>query len=262
MTFGCSGSHQETEYQKIREMNKVGKKISRKSEDELLSLVLPKERLQTSYPWEMTSYQKYPYITKEFFRCKGRSDSPSFLKGEERIFDCTGSERHSLPLSHGKEFVYPILIELLNFLQKELDAKVIVTCGHRCPQHNRYSDTSEFNTTSKHMIGAEVVFYVEGYEKKAERVVEALISYYSQDKFKDKKPLQEFKRYTKGNLNVSTSPWFNQEVFIKLYKATEGRDRDNAHSHPYVSIQVRNDLTLNEAVTYTWKKAFYNYLRY
>lgn len=261
-SFGCSGSHQETEYQKIREMNKVSKKISRRSEDVLLTLAVPKEQSQSYYPWQESAHQNHPYITKEFFRCKGQASNPSFLQGEERLFDCIGSQRHSLPLNMGKEFVYPILIDLLNFLQNKLDAKVVITCGHRCPQHNRYSDISDFNKTSKHMIGAEVDFYVEGYEKRPEKVVEALISYYSQEKFNGNKGLQEFKRYTKPNLNVSTHPWYNQEVFIKLYKKTEGRDKDNNHSFPYLSIQVRNDLVLNESVTYTWQKAFYNYLRY
>lgn len=258
----CSGSLKETEYQKIRNHNQVYKTITRQSKDHLLSFEVPHEKQREAYPWEKTSFEKYPLITKEFFRCKGSSENPSYLNHSERIFDCNGSVRHSLPLKDGKEFVYPILIDILNYLQEKFDSRVIITCGHRCPQHNRFSDISEFNRTSKHMIGAEVDFYVEGYEKEPKKVVDAIMSFYSKEDYKSKPAYSDFKRYTKNNLNVSTQPWFNHEIFIKLYLSYEGRDKDNKHPYPYVSIQVRNDPDENERVSYTWQKAFYNYLRY
>ena len=31
-----------------------------------------------------------------------------------------------------------------------------------------------------------------------------------------------------------TIPWFNKEIFIKLYRKSEGRDGDNRHPYPYL----------------------------
>lgn len=262
ISVSCTGSLEETEYQKIRNQNQVEKAVTRLSSDHLLAFETPKEKSREAYPWEKTSFEKYPLITKEFFRCKGSSENSSYLYNTERIFDCNGSARHSLPLKDGKEFIYPVLIDILNHLQEKLDAKVVVTCGHRCPQHNRFSDHSEFNRTSKHMLGAEVDFYVEGFEKEPKKIVDAIMSYYTKHEYENKPEYQDFKRYTKKNLNVATNPWFNHEIFIKLYLSHEGRDKDNSHSYPYISIQVRNDSEENEQVSYTWQKAFYNYLRY
>ena len=261
-SVACSGGHKETEYQKIIAANRVEKNIQRKSSDRLISFSSNEQSQKEAYPWQQTWVEKYPYITKEFFRCNGDKEHPSYLKGEERIFDCNGCFRHSLPLKDGKEFVYPILIHLLNYLQTTLDAPVVITCGHRCPQHSRYSDPSEYNRTSKHMIGGEVDFYVVGYEKKPQRVVEALMSYYQQEDFDEKPKYRSFNRYQKKDLNVATAPWYNQEVFIKIYQTHEGRDFDNNHSYPYVSIQVRYDPETKKIVTYTWEQAFYSYLRY
>ncbi len=258
----CRGSLEETEYQKIRSANRMEKNVSRKSSNHLIAFFSEEIPQKDAYPWQKIDELKHPFITKEFFRCKGDKEHPSYLKADERIFDCNGFERHSLPLKDDKEFVYPVLISLLNHLQKTLNAPVTVTCGHRCPQHNRYCDTSVFNSTSKHMIGAEVDFLVQGYEKKPEEVIDAIMSFYKQKEYEGKEKYQSFQRYQKNDLNVSTPPWYNQEVFIKLYLAHEGRDYDNNHTLPYVSIQVRYDSQSNQRVTYTWQQAFYSYLRY
>lgn len=259
---GCQSSLKETECQKIRIANRVEKQIQRRSSDQLISYCVSEVKFKQAYPWQQFADDKFPVITKEFFRCKGDRENPSYLKNDERLFDCNGSERHSLPLKEGQEFVYPILIQLLNYLQQSLNAPVVITCGHRCPQHNRYSDTSEYNQTSKHMLAAEVDFYVKGYEQAPEIVVEKIMDFYNQEKYQGKNEYQFFSRYTKKDVNVSTPPWFNQEVFIKIYKAHEGRDLDNKHKYPYVSVQVRQDAKSGEKVSYTWQQAFYNYLRY
>lgn len=261
LTCGCQSSLKETEYQKIRLSNRVEKQIQRRSSSQLISYCVSEVPSKNAFPWQPLGHDLFPLITKEFFRCKGDRESPSYLKNEERLFDCNGSERHSLPLKEGKEFVYPILIQLLNHLQQSLNAQVVVTCGHRCPQHNRYSDTSEYNQTSKHMLAAEVDFYVQGYEQTPEIVIEKIIEFYQQPKYQGMDQYQFFSRYTKKDVNVSTPPWFNQEIFLKIYKAHEGRDFDNKHKFPYVSIQVRQDPISGEKVTYTWQQAFYNYLR-
>src|SRR5688572_14981430 len=109
------------------------------------------------YPWEEGKVGKFPKITKEFFRCKG-----SLLNPPKPDADCGG--KHSLPLIHQKENVYSILIDLLNYLQQKTQKRVVITSGHRCPQHNTYVDPSARNQTSKHLIGAEVSFYVQGLE--------------------------------------------------------------------------------------------------
>lgn len=260
----CKSSLEESELEKIYQANVVKEVISRQDTDHFLHLSMPLSIGREVYPWDEVSPLKFPKITKEYFRCKGDNQNPSLLlPDKERLFDCAGFTRHSLPLKNEKEYIYPILLDLLNYLQNELDAKVIITCGHRCPKHNRYSDSSELNRTSKHMIGAEVDFYVQGYEKKAEHVILLLQNYYSDSKeYNDDKAYTKFERYYKSDTNVKTPPWYNKEIFVKLYQSSEGRDKDNNHSFPYISIQVRYDKEEQERVTYTWKQAFYSYLRY
>jgi len=189
---------------------------------------------------------RFPRITKEFFRCHGSSLNPVRVKkreGKESLFfrDCSGN--HSLPIVDGEEFIYPILLTLLNFLQEELGERLIITTGHRCPAHNSYCDYTSYNYGSKHMIGAEVDFYIDNMDPF--KVVSCLEKFYG----------APFSRYAKGNLNVRTEPWYNDEVFVKLYLPDEGRDEDNRHSHPYLSIQVRFDRAKKEPVRFDQKRS-------
>lgn len=230
-------------------------------EEEPLKLQKPKP-----YPWELQAHGRYPKVTKEYFRCKGSSLNPvRIVQGQEtpeRYFDCGGSEKHSLPLRDGKEFIYPILIDLMNYLQMKTEKRVVITCGHRCPEHNSYSDQTSSNRYSKHMIGAEVSFYVQGMEEKPEAIIDLIKDYYLTHKeYANKKDYLEFKTYDKEDTNVSTPPIFNKEIFIKLFKKKEGRNFDNRHPYPYISIQVRFDKERNERVVYSWKEANQNYLR-
>ncbi|HRD54914.1 MAG TPA: hypothetical protein PLC42_00805 [Parachlamydiaceae bacterium] len=227
-----------------------------------------KKQKPKPYPWEIGMNGKYPPITKEYFRCKGsslnppRSPSQNELDKSTQFYDCGGSERHSLPLKDGKEFVYPILMDLLNYLQLKTEKRVVITCGHRCPDHNNYSDPAKENQYSKHMLGAEVSFYIQGMEEDPEAVLELLQEYYNLKKEYAKNPdFIEFKTYEKNDTNVSTPPIYNKEIFIKLFKKTEGRNFDNRHPYPYISIQVRYDKEKNERVTYSWKEAHQNFLR-
>ena len=112
------------------------------------------------------------------------------------------------------------------------------------------------------MLGAEVDFYLQGMEEQPERIIDTILSYYAeQPKYKGQKEFLEFKRYEKEDKNVKVPPWFNKEIFVKLYRKNEGRDFDNRHPYPYVSIQVRYDFDLKEPVTYSWDKAFRNFHR-
>ena len=186
---------------------------------------------------------------------------PRFIqrtKVNVRLDDCGGANSHSLPLKGEKEFIYPILVDLLNYLQEKTEHKVVITCGHRCPQHHFYARDEVQNRYSKHMIGAEVAFYVSGMEDEPEKVVELLMAYYD-----GRGPeYTQFQRYTKSDTDVSTLPWYNKEVFIKLYQPNEGRDFDNRHPYPYIRVQVRYDRDLEKRVIFRWDEAEKNILRY
>ena len=146
----------------------------------------------------------------------------SFSKRERRFASLIAEvqKNTSLPLLNNKEFIYPILIDLLNYIQDKSDKKVVITSGHRCPEHNAYIDSSKENQASKHMIGAEVSFYVKGLEDQPEKVIKLIQSYYQ-----EKPKICRFKRISR-NLNamrkiitnVSSFPWMNKEIFVKLFK--------------------------------------------
>ncbi len=244
---GCFGKQIDKE---PHEKNVRHENISRR-EGEYRYTIGPPRRIKEGpyskvYPWDEAYVGNLAKITKEFFRCKGDSRCNG---------DCSGSARHSLFLQDGKEFVYPILIELLNYIQEKTLKKVVVTCGYRCPIHNAYAEKD--NPTSKHMIGAEVDFYVEGMEYRPLDVIAYLMQF-----FQDRKEDVLFSRYDKQDAHVATPPWYNKQVFIKLYGKMEGRDGDNQHPYPYISVQVRYDRDKKERVVYTWKQAHLGYMRY
>ncbi len=210
-----------------------------------------------AYPWEGNRGGRISPITKEYFRCKGSSLNPpipiiSDGKVLENLFDCHGADSHSLPIRHEKEFIYPILLELVNEIQASTEKPVIITSGHRCPAHNRYVDLSPKNQASKHLIGAEVSFYVAQLERNPEVVLNAIFAFYrSNPRYAAVgKAYTEFVRYDK-DVDISTKPWINKEIFIKLYLPTEGRNGDNRHPFPYFSIQVRFDKDTNMPVAYS-----------
>lgn len=264
--LGCSSDNDETH----RFRNQKGEYISRRHNDPVFTLAPPHKLPPQSYPWDKIRIGSHSQITKEYFRCKGSSLNPAKViqqkEGPIHWHDCGGVETHSLPLKDGKEFIYPILLDLLNFIQEKTGKKVVITCGHRCPQHNTYADDSTENQYSKHMIGAEVAFYVQGMEEQPEAVIKLIQSYYNDNprysSLKDYKEYSQFKRYEKSDTNVTTQPWHNKEIFLKLFKKTEGRNFDNRHPYPYISVQVRLDRDSNEKVNYSWDKATKNYLRW
>lgn len=244
-----------------------GEYLYRRHDDFLFQIPPQELQAREPYPWEQGQVGDQVKITKEFFRCKGSSLNPPHIVQEKtemvRYGDCGGSEKHSLPLRDGKEFVYPILMDLLNYIQAKSQKRVVITSGHRCPEHNSYVDASAGNRYSKHMVGAEVSFYVQGMESRPEVIVDWIQEYYKKTaKYGMKPDYIEFKRYDKNDNIVQTLPWYNKEVFVKIFKKTEGRNFDNRHPYPYISIQVRYDEDLKEKVIYTWDKAFRNYLRH
>lgn len=259
ITSGCSSSSSPSPATK-------GEYIFRRHEESLVQVepMVPIKKI--SYPWEEDRQCQHPKITKDYFRCKGSSLNPVHLFQKEkeivRFYDCGGTQRHSLPLRDQKEFIYPILIELLNYIQIQTGKRVVVTCGHCCPEHNSYLNPSSSNQTSKHMLGAEVDFYVQGMEQRPEKIVDYIFTYYKeQEKYKGLKEYQEFKRY-ETDKNGTNFSWYNKEIFIKILQKNEGRDFDNRHPYPYICIQVRHDWDLDEKVNYSWDKAFRNFLRW
>ncbi|MBS3905286.1 MAG: DUF882 domain-containing protein [Simkania sp.] len=263
----CSGI-QHSEQDKLRQQNAKGEFIYRRSNEIVYEIPPIEPRIRDLYPWEQSYIGSIPKITKEWFRCKGTSGNAPKIEEKQQgapahFYDCGGTGKHSLPIQNEEEFIFPILIELLNEIQAKTGKKVIITCGHRCPQHNVYADSSSKAQVSKHMVGAEVDFYVQGLEFQPEEAVKWIMSYYKKHpKYHGKKEFEEFIRYDKTDVDVSTQPWYNKEVFIKLYKKNEGRDWDNRHPYPYVSLQVRYDRDRDEKVIYSWPKANGGFRRY
>ncbi len=258
--FGCSGL-EESQQEKMKQNNVVREKIFRKSGDNFYAIQAPAQQKRERYPWEENYEGSFAKITKEYFRCKGSSSSPikTYTTAKQdvvHLIDCRGSDHHSLPIVQEKEFVYPILIQLLNYIQTRTGKKVVITCGHRCPAHNNYSDPSPANQSSKHMIGAEVDFYVQGMEEQPEEIVKLLIQFYENDK--------EYGKFLRSQEHKSTviAPWYNKEVLVKLYLKHEGRDIDNRHPYPYISLQVRYDRERKEKVGFSFEKAQNGYQRH
>lgn len=256
---GCSSSENKGQ-QQWRKENLHGEYIYRRHDDPSFALDVARPIQPEPYPWEERLVGGHPRISKEFFRCQGKTMNPGKIiqKNEEQVhcYDCGGTEKHGLPLKDGHEFIYPILIDLLNDIQAVTGKRVVITCGHRCPDHHQYADPASFNRAVKHMMGAQVSFYVRGMENRPEAVVDLLIAFYKKDpKCKGNPSYEDFKRETKKEGDISTPAWYNKEIFIKLFKSGEGRDFDQQHPYPYISIQVRFDRDLNEAVTYSWEKA-------
>ncbi len=254
---------EQSEREKIRRLNCKGEPIYRNHDDLFYPISPPAHTPRSSYPWE--SETNLPRITKDFFRCKGTPLNPPLVDATDPakptpLADCEGCNRHGLPIIRGKETVYPILTELLNYVQKKTGKRVIITCGHRCPVHNTYADPSNQNKMSKHQLGAEVDFYVQGMEERPQEIVGILMQYFQENpSYKKDKESQEFKQLTESSLAIY--PWVNKEILIALYQKTEGRDADNRHPHPYLSIQVRYDREAKEKVIYNWAKAHQGYPR-
>ncbi len=260
--FGCSGIER-SEEDKIRRRNCKGEYIHRKHDENYCTIAPPAHTPRLAYPWE----DHLPRITKEFFRCKGSSVNPPVLNQSDpanpvACTDCEGSSRHGLPILRAQQGVYPVLLDLLNHVQKSTGKRVIITSGHRCPAHNTYVDPSKENRFSKHQLGAEVDFYVQDMEKRPMEVIQIIMDYYKTNpQYKGQKEFEEFQRYDKSDVKVTTKPWFNKEIFIKYQSAFEGRNGDNRHPHPYINLQVRFDRDAKERVVYDWKRANLGYPR-
>ncbi len=223
----------------------------RKKPSDINSLIQPvAEGLKTNtpfaYPWKQ-HHTAFSPITKEYFRCKGsplHPPIPTYNEGKivHNLFDCNGSFSHSLPIRNEKEFIYPILIELLNHIQNSLKESVVITSGHRCPTHNSYVDPSIKNQFSKQIIGAEVHFYIQNIENSYALVIQEIEQFYRTN-LRYARAINEYLpliRYERDQ-EASIQPWMNKEIFIRFYRPNEGRNRDDSHPYSYFSLQVRFD---------------------
>jgi len=263
---GCSGLER-SEKEKIKKANLSYQPIFRLHDEAILG---PNEAIQLQrdkYPWEKQIAGRFYEITKEFFRCKGSASHPEMSIPSESsqfvlIKDCGGIDKHSLPVKNQKEFIYPVLIELLNFIQKQLQAKVVITCGHRCPAHNTYSDPSTKAKISKHQIGAEVDFYVEGYEHKPHEIVQLVKQFYQENpRYSGLKEFQIFSLVSDSQDPNRKSAFQNKEILVRLVKKNEGRDFDNRHPYPYLTIEVKYDIEEQRRVDYSWKEAHQGFMQ-
>jgi len=258
---GCSG-FEKSEQANIRRANAKAEKILRYHDEHLCKIEPPKHRIRESYSFE-TYLGSHPKITKEYFRCRGSTKNPPRFLHEGVLnlcrYDCGGYDKHSLPIKEDKEFIYPILIDLLNEVQKITTKKVKITCGHRCPAHHFYAASNKENNNSKHLIGAEVDFYVEGMQEIPQQVVDIIISYY-QKKYEGQPNYSSFTRVPSEDTRCKG--WCNQEILIKVYQKDEGRDFDNQHAYPYVMIQVRQDRDTNQKIMCNLDQATKCFLRW
>lgn len=248
--FSCSG-FEESEREKVRKLNAKAELIHRNHDEYHYAISPPKYRQRAAYPWESSSAIAIEKITKEFFRCKGVASRPLRLEktqmGEVRLFDCSGGGSHPLPIKEGKEFVYPVLIDILNYVQARTKTRVVITSGHHCLAHHHYLSLENSHYSSKHLSGAAVTFYVEGYEKRPQEVVELIVRFYKENaRYRGKKEFEQFLRFE--NSVLAQAPYYNREIALALYAKEEGRDADNSHSYPYFSLQVLFDRETNQKI--------------
>jgi hypothetical protein len=253
LLMGCSGL-EKSEKEKIKKKNSTFQPILRNHQEKTELQLDTTLVFRDKYPWEKELVGRLHPITKEYFRCKGSSLNPPIQvaledKATTIVRDCGGLDKHSLPIKEQKEFIYPALIEILNEIQKKLLSKVIITCGHRCPEHNRYADQAKLVETSKHQIGAEVDFYVEGYENRPQEVIQVIKQFYlDQPRYQNLKEFQLFSSLGKNRFE-------NKEIKFFLNEKHERRDLDNRHPYPYITIELKYDFDQKKKIEYSWKEA-------
>jgi hypothetical protein len=227
-----------SENEKIKKCNEKKEKIYRLSNESYFSSVVLPFHEKEKYPWENFEKSQLPKITKEFFACKGSEIHPPIrLDGfNDEISDCAGFEKHSLPMTDNKEYISATLIHLLNYLQHRCLRQVVITTGHRCLAHEIYSTGGALNKESKHLTGEEVDFYIEGYEDKPLEIVRMIMDYYQNNQALS---YNRFIKCQKNKENLEYPGWYNKEIIIRVHEKNEGRDFDNRHPYPYITIQIR-----------------------
>ncbi|MCF7806751.1 MAG: hypothetical protein K9M07_00185 [Simkaniaceae bacterium] len=250
---GCRGL-EKSEKEKICKANAIDEPIYRLSDETCITVEPGHSRLRERYPWEERLVGDFPAITKEFFRCKGSHSHSDIVLGDKVFRDCGGIETHSLPIQDRDEFVYPILLNLLNYVQAQMKRQVVVVCAHRCPLHQAYATHSSEKKISKHMMGAEVDFYVNGAEDKPYEAVKYLMQYYRDDPdVLEKKPFTQFFEASSSQNGVSS--WMNREIIIRIHHSQGEEDLDHPTTHPFITIELRYDRISGKRVDFNWNQA-------
>ncbi|MEG1542260.1 MAG: hypothetical protein RRZ67_02520 [Victivallaceae bacterium] len=188
----CHPQHGKKKY--ISHYSIVGQKTGR-----FFFLPESQKRSPPNYPHREYMEKVIPSVTKQSFRCKGKGDFAN------NTFDCKGIFEHGLPLRDNKEFVYPCLIDLLNYIIKKSGVKVTITEGHSCPNHKKHLNPESPDLTSKHLIGAAVTFKT--IDLSTEKLFRIIKRYYAVHPAYRTCP-----EYT--NFNQEDLQLFNKEVFV------------------------------------------------
>ncbi|MCH9617470.1 MAG: hypothetical protein SP4CHLAM5_05330 [Chlamydiia bacterium] len=244
----CSTADQRVELRRMNN-NKSSEKIYRLSHEQVYKEKAMQLSARELYPWENET--EFAKITMNTLRCRGDISHPKRAKDKREYEDCGGMHHHGLPYVDGEEFVYPVLISLLNKVQNSFNKKVVVTSGHRCPKHNNYL-TLGTSKISKYMIGAKVDFYVEGLEDSYEDVIDRIMYLYEGDK-------EEYSLFKKITGKGSFASWRNKEITITVQKDGEHTVLLNKN-HPVISIEVRYDRERKAPVVLDWKKAYQGFI--
>ena len=251
--YGCSGLEQ-SEQEKIKKTQALSEPILRYRDEKFHAICFPEQKIRERYSWENTTAHKFPKITKEAFRCKGSgSPKPKISRENLAMFDCQGADKHSLPIYEDKEFIYPALLEILNELQDQLKRKVVVTAGHRCYKHQTFLLGTTTGAVTKYVLGAQVDFLIDGIEASSGKIIDCLQEYYKRV-FPDQKEYQ----LEKSVIGV----WHNKEISMRVYAKHEGRNEDNTHDLPYLSIELKHDRVLDKKIQVNYQQALSGYYRF
>jgi hypothetical protein len=246
---GCSTADERNQARRMKE-NGSSERIYRLSNQKVYVESAMEIAVKEPYPWESgTAFSK---ITVDRFRCQGSHDRKEKERDGKIYKDCCGLADHGLPYGDNDEYVYPVMVSLLNKVQKAFNKKVVITAGHRCPAHQAYVTLGK-SKISRYMIGAKVDFYLEGMEQDALTVVEKLKSFYEDDK--------GFSEFYEVRNKDGTRAWHNKEVIFTIN--TEGEHTVLlGKKHAVVSIDVRYDRSKSEGIVLDWKRAYEGYIRH
>lgn len=244
----CSSADQRLEKKRMNN-NKTIEKIYRLSDEKVYVHEEFKLCKRELYPWENNCI--FPKITIDHFRCRGSSSSKEKKQGDKVFQDCKGLYEHGLPYVDGQEFIFPVLITILNKLQNSLQKKIIITSGHRCPKHNSYV-TLGSSKLSRYMIGAKVDFYVEGMEENLLDVISSVLDLYKEDN----QEYAVFEKITKENGNFK---WQNKEIQISLEENNENSPQKTSKEQ-VISIEVLYDREKKEGIILDWDKAYKGFI--
>ncbi|MCH9620946.1 MAG: hypothetical protein S4CHLAM20_03560 [Chlamydiia bacterium] len=246
---GCSSADDRSQGRRMKE-NKATEKIYRLSHQKFYTEEPAELVKKDPYPWESgTAFSK---ITVDSFRCQGRRNHQKRQRDGKEYADCGGLAEHGLPYADKDEFVYSVMIKLLNQVQNAFQKKVVITSGHRCPKHHSYITMGK-SKISRYMIGAKVDFFIEGMEEKPHEIIEKLKSFYKND--------QGYSEFREVRNNDGTRSWHNKEVILTINPEGEHTKLQN-RNHPVVSIDVRYDRDKEESIILDWKRAYEGYIRH